>query len=263
MDFFGKKWRIASISGFPIEVNISFLILLVLVFLTRGGLVGVFLTGLTFASVLLHELGHAVTARRLGVHIAGIELQFFGGMAKMVTPPRSARDEILIALMGPAVSLGLALVTLPLASVLGSSLLLYVGLTNLILGAFNLLPALPMDGGRVYRAYRAQRVGVLTATQQAVTLSKYIAFGLGLLGLFAGQFFMVALAIMLYFMAKAELLTAFMLRYNDAPAEPIDYEVLDATGRVIYDPRGYYQGYDVYEEQFGPVRRVVFRPRRW
>lgn len=262
MSLFGKKWRIATISGFPIEVNLTFLILLGLVFLVRGGLTGMLLTVLVFASILVHELGHAVVARRLGVRIAGIELQFFGGVAKMVTPPRSARDEILIAVAGPAVSLGLALVAIVVGDLLRSSLLNHLGFTNLVLGVFNLLPALPMDGGRVFRAFRARRIGVLAATRQAVTLSKYIAVGLGVLGLVFGQFFVAALAVMIYLMARAELNSAWTLHYSDTPAERINVDILDPTGRVIYDPRGL-EGDAADEERFKQVRRVVFRQRRW
>jgi Zn-dependent protease len=270
MGLLAKRWRIVTIAGFPIEVNLTFLILLGLVFLTRGGLMGIFLTLLVFASILVHELGHAIVARRLGVRIAGIEMQFFGGMAKMVTPPRSARDEILIALAGPAVSLSLALIGIFVGLMTGWSLVNYLGVTNLILGVFNLLPALPMDGGRVYRAFRAQRIGVVAATRKAVTLSKYIAIGLAILGfvgipgLVAPSFFLVILALMVYVMSRAELEQSFMLHYHDAPAERMDYDVLDPSGRVIYDPRaptGTAQSPD--EEQFNRVHRVVFRhPRR-
>jgi Zn-dependent protease len=262
MGLFNTKWRIMTIAGFPIEVNLTFLILLGVVFLTRGGLLGILLTLIVFASILVHELGHAVVARRLGVRIAGIEMQFFGGMAKMVTPPRSARDEILIAIAGPAVSLGIALIAIFLGVMVRSPLINYLGMANLILGVFNLLPALPMDGGRVYRAWRAQRIGVLAATQKAVTLSKYIAIGLGVLGLLTGQFFVAAIAVMIYLMARVELQNAWTLHYHDAPAERIDYEILDPTGRVIYDQRGP-DSMAPDEERFGRVHRVVFRQRRW
>ena len=262
MGLFSKKWRIVTIAGFPIEVNLTFLILLGLVFLVQGGLVGILLTLLVFASILVHELGHAVVARRLGVRIAGIELQFFGGVAKMVTPPRSARDEIIIAVAGPAVSLGIALVAIFVDVWVRFPLLSYLGYTNLVLGVFNLLPALPLDGGRVFRAWRAQRIGVLAATNQAVKLSKYIAIGLGVLGLIFGQFFVAALAVMIYLMARAELNSAWMLHYNDVPAERINYDILDPTGRVIYDPRGT-TGDAADEERFNEVRRVIFRQRRW
>jgi Zn-dependent protease len=261
MGLLGKKWRIMTIAGFPIEVNLTFLILLGLVFLVRGGLLGIVLTLLVFTSILVHELGHAIVARKLGVRIAGIELQFFGGMAKMVTPPRSARDEILIAVAGPAVSLSLAMIGITLGVVTGSPWVNYFGVTNLILGVFNLLPALPMDGGRIYRAYRAQRIGVLAATEKAVTLSKYIAIGLGVLGILGGQFFVAAIAVMIYLMSRAELAMAWQLHYNDVPAERIDYDILDPTGRVIHGP-AHRAGVDLDEERFNGVHRVTFRYRR-
>src|SRR5688572_17270348 len=100
-----KSWRIGKLLGFPIEINLSFLILLALVFVAYGGLVGVMVICLAFASVLLHELGHAVGARRLGVHVEGIELGFLGGAAKMTTLPSTANVELMIAAAGPAVSL--------------------------------------------------------------------------------------------------------------------------------------------------------------
>jgi Zn-dependent protease len=262
MGIFGKKWRIATISGFPIEVNLTFLILLGLVFLTRGGLVGILLTVLTFASILVHELGHALVARRLGVRIAGIEMQFFGGVAKMITPPRSARDEILIAAAGPAVSLAIAIGAIFLGVLVNWWVVTYLGFTNLVLGVFNLLPALPMDGGRIFRAWRAKRVGVMAATQTAVTMSKYIAIGLGVLGVVFGQFFVAALAVMIYLMARAEAQQAWALHYNDTPAERMDYDILDPSGRVIYDPHGM-DGAAPDEERFRGVRRVTFRMRRW
>ena len=92
-----RTYRIGALLGFPLEVNLSFLILLGVVLLSAGGLAGVFITLLAFGSVVLHELGHALMARHLGIRIAGIELQFFGGAAKMIDPPRSAGDEIAIA----------------------------------------------------------------------------------------------------------------------------------------------------------------------
>ena len=100
-----RNYRIGSIAGFPIELSVSFLLLLAVGLIWMGGLMGVMIIALAFASVLLHELGHAVVARHLGVTIASIELNFFGGAAKMVGQPRSANHEIAIAAAGPAVSL--------------------------------------------------------------------------------------------------------------------------------------------------------------
>src|SRR5688572_4252168 len=100
-----KSWRLGKLFGFPIEINLSFLILLGIVLVGFGGLLGVLYMCLAFASVVLHELGHALVARQLGVHVAGIELGFLGGAAKMTNLPRTPRHELLIAAAGPAVSL--------------------------------------------------------------------------------------------------------------------------------------------------------------
>src|SRR5215813_10807353 len=137
-----KSWRVGTMFGFPVEINLSFLLLLGLVFLAFGGLVGVFVVCLAFASVLLHELGHALVARRLGVHVSGIELSFFGGAAKMIDLPRTANHEIAIAAAGPIVSLVLGGAGLGLAALTGVSLFSWIGWTNLVLAGFNLIPAL-------------------------------------------------------------------------------------------------------------------------
>ena len=102
-----KQWRLGTAFGFPVEINLSFVLLLGLVFVAFGGLPGVVLVSLVFGSVVLHELGHALVAKRLGVHVSGIELSFFGGAAKMVQLPRTANHELAIAAAGPAVSLAL------------------------------------------------------------------------------------------------------------------------------------------------------------
>src|SRR3954468_104982 len=113
-----KSWRLGRVFGFPVEINLSFVLLLALVFVAYGGLPGVIIVGLAFGSVLLHELGHALVARRLGVHVAGIELSFFGGAAKMVEMPRTPNHELAIAAAGPAVSLALGVAGLALGALL-------------------------------------------------------------------------------------------------------------------------------------------------
>jgi Zn-dependent protease len=122
---------------------------------------------LFFVSLLLHELGHAVVARREGMEIEGIVLWLFGGIAQFRGLFPSAGAELRIALAGPAVSLvigvtllGLALL-LPLPGFLDGSVM-WLGRINLILLAFNMLPALPLDGGRVFRALVWQRTGDFT-----------------------------------------------------------------------------------------------------
>src|ERR1041384_6669591 len=128
-----QSWRLGRIFGFPVEINLSFLLLLGVVLLAPGGLGvlgGLIFVTLTFGSVLLHELGHALVARRLGVYISGIELSFFGGAAKMHDMPRSANHEIAIAAAGPAVSLMLAGAGLGLGIALHVPFLSMIGWIN-------------------------------------------------------------------------------------------------------------------------------------
>lgn len=213
-----KSWRLGKVLGFPIEINLSFLILLGIVFIGFGGLLGVFVVGLAFASVLLHELGHAVIARMLGVHIAGIELGFFGGAAKMDGIPRRPNHEIAIAIAGPAVSLVLAGAGLGLGMLFHSELLGLIGWINLVLAGFNLIPALPMDGGRVLRAILAKRTSYVRATDQAITVARAVAIGFAVLGLM-GSYQLLLLAPFLWLMGSRERIMARMIqdRYGGYP----------------------------------------------
>jgi Zn-dependent protease len=205
-----KSWRLGAILGFPVEVNLSFLLLLALVFFAFGGAVGVALVLLVFGSVLLHELGHAVVARKLGVRVAGIELSFFGGAAKMVQMPRTATHEMLIAAAGPAVSLALAGVGLGLGAITGSTLVSWLGWVNLIIAGFNLIPALPMDGGRILRAALTRRMDFVRATDVSVTIARFVAIGFGVIGLF-GPFQLLILAPYLWMMSTQERMHARMM----------------------------------------------------
>jgi Zn-dependent protease len=206
-----KTWRLGRVLGFPVEINLSFLLLLAVVFVAYGGLAGVLVVGLAFGSVLLHELGHALVARRLGVHVSGIELSFFGGAAKMVQMPRKADHEIAIAAAGPAVSLtlggaglglGMLLHGLPLGALFGM-----IGWINLVLAGFNLIPALPMDGGRILRALLTRRMDFVRATDVAVGVSRVVAVGFGILGLL-GAYQLLVLAPLLWMMGTRERMLA-------------------------------------------------------
>jgi Zn-dependent protease/CBS domain-containing protein len=162
-----------------------------------------------FASVLIHELGHALAARGYGVQTREITLWLLGGVAQLERIPRARGAEAVIAIVGPLVSLGLAgLFTLlrnllpaegGLAFVLG-----YLGVVNLSLALFNLLPALPLDGGRVLRGVLALYRPYLVATRTAAAVSRFLAFGLGLLGLLVGNLFMALVALFVYMAASAE-----------------------------------------------------------
>jgi Zn-dependent protease len=205
-----KSWRLGTILGFPVELNLSFVLLLALVLVAFGGVAGVALVLLIFASVLVHELGHALVARQLNVRVSGIELSFFGGAAKMVELPRTANHEVLIAAAGPAVSLVLGGLGLGLGALFGSPLFAWIGYTNLIIAAFNLLPALPMDGGRILRALLSRRMEYVRATDVSVTISRVVAIGFGVIGLAGGPFQLVLLAPFLWVMGTRERMLARM-----------------------------------------------------
>ncbi len=205
-----KSWRLGKLLGFPIEIKLSFLLLLALVFVAFGGLAGVFVVCLAFSSVLLHELGHAVVARRLGVEVAGIELGFLGGAAKMIDLPRTANSELLIAVAGPAVSLLLGGASLGIGALLGSELISLVGWINLVIAGFNLIPALPMDGGRILRALLAKRLDFVRATDLSVTVARVVAVGFAIIGVF-GAYQLLILAPFLWFMGTREKVLARMV----------------------------------------------------
>jgi Zn-dependent protease len=201
------SWRLGRVFGFPVEINLSFLFLLALVFVAFGGISGVLWVGLVFGSVLLHELGHALVARRLGVHISGIELSFFGGAAKMVQMPRSANHEVAIAAAGPAVSLVLGGAGLGLGALLHVPLLGMIGAINLVLAGFNLIPALPMDGGRILRALLTRKMDFVRATDVSVQVARVVAIGFGIAGLM-GAYQLLLLAPFLWMMGTRERILA-------------------------------------------------------
>ena len=206
-----KSWRLGSLLGFPVEINLSFLLLLGLVLVAFGGLAGVLIVGLAFASVLVHELGHALVARKLGVHVSGIELSFFGGAAKMENLPRNSNHEIAIAAAGPAVSLMIGGAGLGLGLALGSGFLLMLGYINFVLAGFNLIPALPMDGGRILRALLAKKYDFVRATDIAVTVSRVAAVGFVVYGLATASWMLVVLAPLLWMMGTREKVLARMV----------------------------------------------------
>ena len=170
------------------------------------GLVGA--VGL-FLSVLVHELGHAVVARRYGVEVREITLWFLGGVAQFSAMPRQRGAEAVVAIVGPITSALLALLTWlswPLAAGHGATLfvLTYLTLTNAGLALFNLLPALPLDGGRVLRSLLALVMPHLRATRTAGSVGSVIAVLLGIYGFFSLNLFLVVIAFFVYNAGHAE-----------------------------------------------------------
>ena len=203
--------RLLTVKGIPVAAHWSLLLAVGLFAWRTGSLaMGALLAVLLFSSVLLHELGHALVAVRLRLPITGIDLHLFGGVAKMAAAPRSPREELLVAVAGPAVSLLLgagALATLllaPAAVAPWSAVLSYVALANLMLFGFNLLPALPMDGGRVLRALLASRKGFVAGTRQAVAVGRVVAVGLVVAGI-AWDPWLILMAGLVWMLGRGEL----------------------------------------------------------
>ncbi len=140
------------------------------------------LGALIFGSVLLHELGHAEAARRHGIRTRAITLFPFGGVASLEAEPQNPKVELIVALAGPAVNGALALAAWGLLAlgVPGAAWLLGI---NVAMGLFNLVPAFPMDGGRVLRAFWSLRHGLVEATLRALKLSRVLAWSFVALGI--------------------------------------------------------------------------------
>jgi len=175
--------RIGSVFGITLRLHVLLLVVLgILIVRDQSPLVFAIL----FGCVLLHELGHSLVAMAFGIRVVDITLWPLGGMARMSQIPESTRIETLIAIAGPAVNFLLAGLGL-LAS--GSfhypprDLFQWFSLVNLSMGLFNLLPAFPMDGGRVLRALLGWRGGWLKATERAVWIGRWFAISLCLFGI--------------------------------------------------------------------------------
>jgi Zn-dependent protease len=206
------SWKLGRVAGIDLFLHPSFLILPLMVVLGGGDAFSMVVILGVFACVVLHELGHALMARRYGIGTADITLYPIGGVARLDRMPRGAGPEMLIALAGPAVNLGIAAALWSVLTVSGASLgatvlgamienLLSI---NLMLFAFNMLPVFPMDGGRVLRAALSGPLGRARATEVAATIGRGIAVVAGLYFLFHGLFLQAALALFIYTMAGAE-----------------------------------------------------------
>ena len=207
---FKRSYELTRVMGIPIRVHIALLILLGIVALSAG-ITGVLIAIGVFASVALHELGHSWVAIRKGCHVHEIMLLPIGGVAKMSNVPAQPRDELLIAAAGPAVSALLAVGFILLAGQIPSAapLLAYLAFINKMLCLFNLLPAFPMDGGRIFRAFMTPRMGRLKATALAVRIGRILAVAGGIYGLLNVELLLVFIAIYIYQAAGAEYRSVF------------------------------------------------------
>ncbi|MEQ8273502.1 MAG: site-2 protease family protein [Deltaproteobacteria bacterium] len=204
--------KVASIKGIPIRLHFSLLVIAVLL-VVQFGWFGIPAGFLLFGSLLLHELGHALTAQRYGIPIAAINLNVLGGMALMKRPADTPKQEMVIAAAGPAVSFVLGLFFVALTVLTGASLsptptaldlIAYGAVVNVMMGLFNLLPALPMDGGRIFRAGLSLRFGALKATNIAAWVSRVFAVIFIGLGLFIQAWSLMLIGFVLFVLVANE-----------------------------------------------------------
>ena len=246
------SFDIGRIFGIRIRVHYAFLFLLLLIGWSAsrtGGLAAALMSMvaicLVFVFVVLHELGHSLVAMRFGVRVWDITLLPIGGMARMESIPESPFQEICIALAGPAVNFICVLLLLPfLVGISLSKTLLFPGAVvtgqilhmlvqiNLMLGIFNLLPAFPLDGGRVARAFMAMRMPYLAATSRAVRLGRYVALGLCVVSLWQGSLWLILIALFIFMAGKQEELA---VRAREFQRRVVDFPGAPARG-VYFDP---------------------------
>lgn len=217
------SWKLGRIAGIPIYVHWTFLILIAWVVLghvREGHTVartaeGVGFVLSIFGCVVLHELGHAMAARRYGVPTADITLLPIGGVARLQRIPEKPAEELVVAIAGPLVNVAIVIVLYvlgvrPRVDLTDTQHLVHAQFlpklmeVNLFLFLFNLLPAFPMDGGRILRALLALRLPYARATRLAASVGQVMAIGFGLLGLTGSAPMLLLIALFVWIGAEGE-----------------------------------------------------------
>ena len=217
------SWRVGRIGGIDLYVHSTFVLLLAWVaaahYLERrnwmDAVSGLLFVVTLFGIVVLHELGHALTARRFGIRTRDITLLPIGGVARLDRMPDDPKQELLVAVAGPAVNAVLAVVLFAIlipvsglsgltnVAIVGGQFLVKLIWVNVALALFNLLPAFPMDGGRVLRALLAMRMDYVKATNVAASVGQGMALLFGFVGLFMNPF-LVFIALFVWIGAAQE-----------------------------------------------------------
>jgi stage IV sporulation protein FB len=224
----GWSFPIGTVKGTVIRIHLTFVLFLIWIGVShyaqggqRAAVEGLLFITLLFACVLLHEFGHVFAARRYGVQTPDITLLPIGGVARLERIPEKPAEELVVALAGPAVNVAIAAVLFLVLGGLpsmddgtqvqnpGVGLLGRLAWVNISLVVFNLIPAFPMDGGRVLRALLAYRLGYTRGTRIAAGVGQAVAFALGLAGLF-GNPLLIFIALFVYMGAAAEASAAQM-----------------------------------------------------
>jgi Zn-dependent protease/CBS domain-containing protein len=225
----GGAFKIGRFSGIDVRVHWTFLLLLALFAFIGYQASGSPLGALTatavivalFLCVLLHEFGHSLVAQRLGIEIHSITLLPIGGVSNLESLPEKPADEVKISVAGPLVNVVLAFIFFAVALLLGAVPLVpsnnlftgfgsvgefffYLGYLNVVLAVFNLLPAFPMDGGRVLRGLLATRLGAVRATDISSAVGQFFALAFFFIGLLTANFILTFIAVFIFFGASGE-----------------------------------------------------------
>jgi Zn-dependent protease len=251
------SWKLGRFAGIDVYMHATFLLIIAFVAFsywqiepTLNSVVsGVGFTLILFACVVLHEYGHALTARRYGIETRDITLLPIGGVARLEKMPDNPREELWVALAGPAVNVvigALLFLVLAATSALGPITGLGIGsgsflerlmVVNFFLVGFNLIPAFPMDGGRVVRALLAMRIEYARATQIAARLGQGLAVVFAIVGLRSNPM-LVLIAIFVWIGAAQE--TSMVQMKSTVGGVPVsrvmftDYRVLSPFHRLSY-----------------------------
>lgn len=232
------RWspKIGTIAGTAVRIHVTFLLFLAWIFVAsylsggpQAAWSGLLFMVLLFACVLAHEFGHILTARAFGIATPDVTLLPIGGISRLERIPEQPYQEFLVAIAGPAVNVVIAFALVlfagadmspaHLANVESNQIFMVdrLAAVNLFLAIFNLIPAFPMDGGRVLRALLASRLGFVRATEVAASVGQAVAFALGFLGLFTNPM-LIFIAIFVYLAAASEAyLVAMRAVAHDVP----------------------------------------------
>lgn len=217
----GWSIKLFTWGGTAVRMHVTFLLLvawIAAVLWMRGGahdaLAGVLFILVLFACVVLHEFGHIWAARRYGIRTPDVTLLPIGGVAALERMPEKPSQEIVVALAGPAVNLVIAVVLMAVVGLrfsiadmsidaVQSSFVAQIAIANVVLLVFNLIPAFPMDGGRVLRALLAMRLGYARGTRVAASIGQVLAVGFAFLG-FMGNPMLILIALFIFLAASGE-----------------------------------------------------------
>jgi Zn-dependent protease/CBS domain-containing protein len=250
----GGSFKIGRAFGIDVKVHWTFFLLLAFFGFTAyqnsssllSAMVTVGIIVALFVCVLLHEFGHSLVAQRLGIETADITLLPIGGLARLKSLPERPWDEVKIAIAGPLVNVVLAPIFFGIALVLGGSLTMppnilegvqsagqvftYLGYINVALVLFNLIPAFPMDGGRVLRGLLATRLGPVRATDISSAVGQFFAAAFFLIGALSLNFLLALIGIFIFFGASGE---AQMVRQREQMRGLLVSDVMGTRPRLV------------------------------